>query len=160
MQKTIAAFVVICSEVSHEKISVRRHSSRRVRTALAMASALPGSAQLARPQTVIDVRADSDLLTKVQYRRGYYRGGYCRGYRRGWGGLGVGLGIGLAAGALIGGALTAPYYYGTAPGAYYGAPGDSVAYCMQRFQSYDPASGTYLGYDGLRHPVREARLVV
>jgi hypothetical protein len=27
-----------------------------------------------------------------------------------------------------------------------------VAYCMQRFRSYDPRSGTYLGYDGLRHP--------
>ena len=32
------------------------------------------------------------------------------------------------------------------------AGGDSVAYCMQRFKSYDPASGTYLGYDGQRHP--------
>jgi hypothetical protein len=29
---------------------------------------------------------------------------------------------------------------------------DAVAYCSQRFRSYDPASGTYLGYDGLRHP--------
>lgn len=37
------------------------------------------------------------------------------------------------------------YDYGTAPG------GDN-AYCAQRFRSYDPASGTYLGYDGLRHP--------
>ena len=34
------------------------------------------------------------------------------------------------------------------------APGDddSVAYCMQRYRSYDPRSGTYLGYDGQRHP--------
>jgi hypothetical protein len=24
--------------------------------------------------------------------------------------------------------------------------------CAQRYRSYDPASGTYLGYDGLRHP--------
>ncbi|MGB8185593.1 MAG: BA14K family protein [Pseudolabrys sp.] len=23
---------------------------------------------------------------------------------------------------------------------------------MQRFRSYDPNSGTYLGFDGLRHP--------
>ncbi|MGH6739994.1 MAG: BA14K family protein, partial [Bradyrhizobium sp.] len=23
---------------------------------------------------------------------------------------------------------------------------------QQRYRSYDPASGTYLGYDGLRHP--------
>ena len=26
------------------------------------------------------------------------------------------------------------------------------AYCMNRFKSYDPASGTYLGYDGNEHP--------
>jgi hypothetical protein len=33
------------------------------------------------------------------------------------------------------------------------APGaDDPAYCAQRFRSYDPASGTYLGYDGMRHP--------
>ncbi len=24
--------------------------------------------------------------------------------------------------------------------------------CAQRYRSYDPASGTYLGFDGLRHP--------
>jgi hypothetical protein len=39
-----------------------------------------------------------------------------------------------------------------APGYDYGtAPGSDDAYCAQRFRSYDPASGTYLGYDGLRH---------
>jgi BA14K-like protein len=31
------------------------------------------------------------------------------------------------------------------------APVDDDAYCAQRFRSYDPASGTYLGYDGFRH---------
>jgi BA14K-like protein len=31
------------------------------------------------------------------------------------------------------------------------AAGDAVAYCKQRFRSYDQASGTYLGYDGQRH---------
>jgi hypothetical protein len=81
----------------------------------------------------------------------------------GWGAVGAG----LVAGAIIGGALSAPYY-GYGPGPYYypgpyaappvvyGAPGavagDAVAYCMQRYRSYDPASGTFLGYDGLRHP--------
>jgi hypothetical protein len=83
-------------------------------------------------------------------------------YRHGYGGAAVGLGI---AGALIGGAIigaTQPYgYYGYPPGDYYGpayvapAPyvgGDAVAYCTQRFRSYDPYSGTYVGYDGLRHP--------
>ena len=92
---------------------------------------------------------------------------------------GWGVCAGLVAGAIIGGALASPYYYGpgpyyAAPGpyyygppppppVYYGAPaasvyggapvaGDAVAYCMQRFRSYDPRSGTYLGYDGQRHP--------
>jgi len=27
-----------------------------------------------------------------------------------------------------------------------------AAYCRARYRSYDPVSGTYLGYDGLRHP--------
>ena len=30
--------------------------------------------------------------------------------------------------------------------------GGSVAYCEQTYRSYDPASGSYLGYDGFRHP--------
>jgi len=42
--------------------------------------------------------------------------------------------------------------YAYIPGYAYGtAPADEDAYCAQRFRSYDPASGTYLGYDGLRH---------
>jgi hypothetical protein len=32
------------------------------------------------------------------------------------------------------------------------AVGGDASYCAQRYRSYDPASGTYLGYDGLRHP--------
>lgn len=72
----------------------------------------------------------------------------------------------FAAGAVIGGALAArpyyydPYYYPAPayyppPPGYYpgpGAAGDPVAYCMHRFRSYDPGSGTYLGNDGARHP--------
>jgi len=30
--------------------------------------------------------------------------------------------------------------------------GGDPASCAQTYRSYDPASGTYLGYDGLRHP--------
>jgi hypothetical protein len=82
---------------------------------------------------------------------------------RGWRGGGWGVGAGLLGGAIIGGMIAAPYYYGSGPyygpGPYYGAPGyvgpgpgDAVGYCMQRFRSYDPGSGTYLGFDGLRHP--------
>jgi MFS family permease len=80
---------------------------------------------------------------------------------RHWGAAGAG----FAAGALIGGALAAPHYrYGYGYGPYYGpyAYGGAYAavptyssddaYCSRRFKSYDPSSGTYLGYDGERHP--------
>jgi hypothetical protein len=101
---------------------------------------------------------------------------------RGWHGHGgFGLGGAIAAG-VIGGAVaaaTSPYwapgYYGNPDYAYgpnygygYGvydyapapyvaaapvvAGGGDAGYCEQRFRSYDPASGTYLGFDGLRHP--------
>ena len=92
------------------------------------------------------------------------------GYRRGGGG---GFIPGAVAGAVIGGAIaSAPYGYYGDPGYYY-APGyydngyydqgpvvvapvpegdDAGAWCMQTYRSYDPRSGTYLGYDGYRHP--------
>ncbi len=75
----------------------------------------------------------------------------------GWhgGGWGWGVGAGLLGGAILGSALASrPYYaYDYYPAPTYGPPaGDAVAYCMQRFRSYDPGSGTYLGYDGYRHP--------
>ncbi len=48
----------------------------------------------------------------------------------------------------------APVAVGPAPFQAVPVQGDdgSVAYCMQTYRSYDPRSGTYLGYDGLRHP--------
>ena len=84
------------------------------------------------------------------------------GWHPGWHG-GTALG-GFAAGALIGGALAARPYYAPYPAYTYQEPiyeepaytegagsADDDAYCAQRFRSYDPGSGTYLGYDGLRH---------
>jgi hypothetical protein len=64
---------------------------------------------------------------------------------------------GFAAGAIIGGALASRPYYGGY--GYYEEPDyayapqneDAVSYCASRYRSYDPASGTFLGYDGLRH---------
>ncbi|WP_243369101.1 BA14K family protein [Microvirga solisilvae] len=101
-----------------------------------------------------DVKSDY-----VQYRRYYYRGGpryverryygrpYRYGYRRYDRGDALAAGaLGLATGAIIGGAIAnsqaqaAPVY------------GGNASYCAQRYRSYDPASGTYLGYDGRRHP--------
>ncbi|MBS7702378.1 BA14K family protein [Chelatococcus asaccharovorans] len=53
---------------------------------------------------------------------------------------------GLAAGALIGGAIASQQ---AAP-VVRGDP-DWIAYCSSKYRSFDPASGTYLGYDGRRH---------
>jgi hypothetical protein len=70
------------------------------------------------------------------------------GYNGAWG-AGI---AGFAAGALLGSALAPRRYYDyDGPYAYEPVPPD-VAYCERRFRSYDPASGTYLGYDGYRHP--------
>jgi len=105
------------------------------------------------------VAVKSVIPTDIE--QAYWRGRGWGGRGRGWG---WGVGAGLLGGAIVGGLLAAPYYYGPdypyyGPGPYYPGPvyagpppGDAVAYCMQRFKSYDPRSGTYLGYDGLRHP--------
>lgn len=90
--------------------------------------------------------------TNIETVRWRGRGG--RGWhRRGWHGDGAGVAAGVLGGLIIGGMLAAPYY--DRPGPYY-APGyygdDAVGYCMRRFRSYDPRSGTYVGYDGYRHP--------
>jgi hypothetical protein len=112
----------------------------------------------------------------VQWRGhwGGWRGGW------GWGGLAAGAIVGgaLAAGApwygydydyapgyydysydpgyygYSSGPSSYSYNYNYGPGYSYGySPGGGdVAYCMRRFRSYDPASGTYLGFDGIRHP--------
>jgi len=79
------------------------------------------------------------------YDRPYYGRRYGYRYRRDRGNALAAGALGLATGAIIGGAIAqsqaAPAY------------GSNVhAYCAQRFRSYDPASGTYLGYDGRRHP--------
>ena len=106
------------------------------------------------------VSTQSDVVQQVQYRRyggpGYYGGP--RYYRRNnSGAVAAGVLGGLAVGAMIGAAAAAPP---PPPPAYYGAPapvyggGDWLAYCASKYRSFDPASGTYLGYDGLRHPCR------
>lgn len=84
--------------------------------------------------------ANAQWRGRYHHHRGYYGGGAALG--------------GFAAGAILGGALASqrPYYDdGYAPG-YYAGGGNQDAYCFSRFKSYDPASGTYLGFDGARHP--------
>lgn len=78
------------------------------------------------------------------YGRPYYGRGY---YRPNYGAAAAAGAIGLATGAIVGSAIAnqqqaAPVYTN---------PNSAVAYCAQRFKSYNPATGTYLGYDGRRH---------
>ena len=136
---------------------------------VAPASAAPISSPLVLRDAV------APAAETVQLRGRGFRGGGVGAFRGGYRGGGFGgpaLGLGIA-GAVIGGALlgaTQPYYgpygygsygYGPGYGSYGYGPGyvvvpsygdDAVAYCQQRFRSYDPGSGTYLGFDGLRHP--------
>lgn len=83
-------------------------------------------------------------VQQVQYRHWHGHPGHRWGgphrHRHHYGSGAAVLG-GLAAGAVIGGAIANSQ-----------AQTNANAYCSQRYRSYDPASGTYLGYDGMRHP--------
>src|SRR5262245_3724395 len=134
-----------------------------------IAGALMSSVSTAAPLlgSMAMKNAAEPLTEQVRWRGGW--GGGWRGRGWGWGGF--------AAGAIIGSAIAAPYYrpypyyapYGgyyapyaypsyavyPPPAAFYGSGGyggDPVAYCMSRFRSYDPRSGTYVGLDGRRRP--------
>lgn len=124
------------------------HFSKHLFAAAVLAGAVPFTA--VAPAAAAPVHdpmhlrnAVPSMTETVQYRRwhgGYHRHHYHRG--RGWG-WGAPAAAGLAAGAIIGGAIASQN----------AARADaSIDYCMQRFRSYDPESGTYLGYDGMRHP--------
>ena len=133
---------------------------------VAPAGALPFS-----PMVALQDAAAAPVET-VQYRRGW---------RGGRGGVGIGAGI-VAGAIIGGAIASSRPTYGYGPGPYgysgYAAPGyvqpgyveddiddgyvavapggggggGAAAYCAQRYRSYDPASGTFLGFDGLRHP--------
>ena len=114
-------------------------------------------------------------------QRGEFRGGRDRGFGRGaaFAAGAVATGATIAAGDY--GYGYSPDYYGdqyaygpdyydygdsyafdTGPVVAFEQPGPVVepapvgvpdaSYCAQRYRSYDPASGSYLGFDGLRHP--------
>jgi len=107
----------------------------------AMLSAAASPA-LAVPLPIGNPGPDSGVQ-QVQYRHGYgHRYGHGHGYgHRHHYGTGAAVLGGLAAGAIIGGAIANSQ-----------AQSNAASYCAQRFRSYDPGSGTYLGRDGLRHP--------
>ena len=76
-------------------------------------------------------------------------GGWGGGYGQDYGYGGVALGAGLLGAAILGSQVP---YYGSGYAYPQGGGGESSASCESRFKSYNPATGTYLGYDGLRHP--------
>lgn len=116
-----------------------------------------GGVRFGRPGAITPSGADP----RPGYAGGNWNGGY-RPRHRPPGGYWPGVAAGVAAGVAIGGSYYDPYYnnsYGYYDDGYYDdgavavAPGgDEVAYCRQRYRSYDPASGTFLGYDGQRYP--------
>jgi hypothetical protein len=129
-----------------------------VGSALVLSQTSSAAAQTQRPSAAALRLADSaPLVSYARYGswRPYGHPSYGRWYygRYPWRGNGpaVSAGIaGLAAGAIIGGAIAsreaAPAYPVAPP-----ADPSWLAYCSQRYRSFDPVSGTYLGYDGQRH---------
>jgi hypothetical protein len=77
------------------------------------------------------------------YGRPYHRAYYGAHYRPYYGGSYYPYGYGAAAvtGAVVGSAIASQP---TTTG--------SSAYCAQRYKSYNPATGTFTGYDGRQHP--------
>lgn len=83
--------------------------------------------------------------------RGYRRSYEGRRYYRDNGPVGAAEGVVGGAAETAGAVATAPFRAFDNRDSYAMAPqGDS--YCAQRYRSYDPASGTFMGYDGQRHP--------
>lgn len=102
------------------------------------ASAAPLVAQKAN--AISEASTAAAAVTQAGWRYGHpgwHRHGWHHGHRYGWGPV-IG---GLAAGAIVGNAIASSH-----------AQASANAYCEQKYKSYDPPSGTYLGYDGQRHP--------
>ncbi|MFK4386192.1 BA14K family protein [Bradyrhizobium sp. USDA 223] len=115
---------------------------RRTFVALAAAGAMLSMASpaLAAPLPIANPAPDSGV-EQVQYRH-WHGHGHRYGHRHHHRHYGTGAAVlgGLAAGAIIGGAIANSQ-----------AQSNAASYCAQRYRSDDPASGTYLGRDGLRH---------
>lgn len=113
---------------------------------LALAIPIGASAQAAPVVAASGMAKNVANLVKVQWRHNRHHGwhrhrwddGYGHRYSRGWGPA-IG---GFVAGAAIGSAVANSRAQAA----------ENNAYCSQRYKSYDPSSGTYMGYDGIRHP--------
>jgi len=91
---------------------------------------------------VVMTSSVSPAMARGRGRGGWGRGGgWDRGRGRGGSGVGVGLGVGIAAG-IIGGAIAADA----------ARRNNAVEYCMQRFRTYNPNTGTYFAAPGVERP--------
>jgi hypothetical protein len=106
------------------------------------AIAAPISGAMAKDPVAQAFHGEDSLFIQVQRRRGHSRHDDRR-HR----GRDRGRDDGAAAAGLLGGLFLGAII---ANQAQQNRQGD-IDYCMQRFRSYDPRSGTYLGHDGYRH---------
>jgi ferric-dicitrate binding protein FerR (iron transport regulator) len=104
-----------------------------------VASPSPAHAQAWRGGPAL-AQAPDGLVQSIQWRR--YPDRYYHRRHRGWGPA-IG---GFAAGAIVGGALAAQQAQQ--------AEQNWLAYCSSKYRSFDPETGTYMGYDGRRHYCR------
>jgi hypothetical protein len=137
------------------------------------------AATFALPALAVPIAASAGLqsasgahVQTVQWRRGWDSGGTHYGPDYEYYGPRSGSGYQAAPGYNAAGAASGTQYgpdyeyYGRRSGsAYFGSgpaydsyaysgganTGSDPAYCQQRFRSFDPSSGTYMGYDGFRH---------
>lgn len=115
-------------------------ASNTAKAALIVGTSLCLTAPAFSASTLVQTTTASPTVEEVQWRRHHHWRGHHPRWRHS-GDRWVGPAIGFGTGLIIGNALAQSRGYDR-----------SVQYCMQRFKSYDPASGTYLGYDGNRHP--------
>jgi hypothetical protein len=110
-------------------------------------------ARVGRPLTPGSVAGVGRRMDRRAYGRGAVVGGAALG--AGAAALGAGAYYGGYGGYAPYGNSYDAYTYGNEDNeaVYGGSGGDDggIAYCTQRYRSYDPSSGTYLGYDGQRH---------
>jgi hypothetical protein len=106
----------------------------------------PVAVQAAGFPTILGASKAEEAKIENVHRRHYRHHRHYRGYNTG-AAVAAGI-IGLGVGAAI---ASQPRYYDEGP-VY--RDRDYDAYCFSKYKSYDPRTGTYLGYDGYRHPCR------
>ncbi|WP_230532902.1 BA14K family protein [Microvirga roseola] len=124
-------------------------------SAATLTAAMPAGAEPFQGRPLPDVQKvyPNESYSQYYYRRGYrpYRYHPRPYYYRRDSGAAVAAGVaGLAAGALIAGAIANQAQ--AAPPPPPGTVSPSVAaYCARKYRSYDPVTGTYLAYNGVRY---------